>query len=320
MCRTANYYIRTATRYFSLTRFSTDTGATAYLCRIPQEARGPGRNRPIMNNKLFLNRLKHFFFRVTGLKKTLTATTDKYGLQFSFDLNDGIGTDIYYRYGVYVEDFITEFLNSHLDLQKDDLIIDIGANIGWYSLVLSQKAQPLIYAFEPEPRNYAYFTRNLKDNHCTNVVAVNAAVDNTPGEMQLHLYKNHNQGRHSFIRHAKSVGTVAVKTIVLDTFLKEKGAGDRPVKFLKIDIEGYEYNALRGAVNTLKHTEHVLSEFSPGIMKSNNESAEAYAQFMADLGFIPYEITRSGIQPAALNAMLAAPDNVYNIFWSRKKW
>lgn len=273
-----------------------------------------------MSQSLFINRLKHFFFRVTGLKKSLTATAEKYNLAFSFDLNDGIGTDIYYRYGVYLEDFITEFLNSNLGFTDKDLVIDIGANIGWYSLVLSHRARPRIYAFEPEPRNYAYFTLNLKQNGNTNVIPVNAAVDNQPGEMQLHLYKNHNQGRHSFIRNAKSVGTVSVKTIVLDAFLSEKGEADKPVKFLKIDIEGYEYPALRGAVNTLRHTENVLTEFSPAIMKQIDESAADYVRFMEELGFKPYEISREGITPARIAEMLAAPDAVYNIFWSRKNW
>jgi len=273
-----------------------------------------------MSQSLFINRLSHFFFRVTGLKKSLTATAEKYNLTFSFDLNDGIGTDIYYRYGVYLEDFITEFLNQNLAFTDNDLVIDIGANIGWYSLVLSHTARPRIYAFEPEPRNYGYFTRNLKQNGNTNVIPVNAAIDNQPGEMQLHLYKNHNQGRHSFIRNAKSVGTVAVKTIVLDAFLKEKGETGKPVKFLKIDIEGYEYPALRGAVETLKHTEHVLTEFSPSIMKQINESAADYVSFMEALGFKPFEITRDGITAARISDMLAAPDAVYNIFWSRKSW
>ena len=173
-----------------------------------------------METTLFINRLKQLFFRFFWKNKTLTATAKKYQLTFRFNVNDGIGGDIYYKYGVYAEDYITSFLLKEIDIQDKDLILDIGANIGWYSLVLSYKARPTIYSFEPEPRNFSFLSQNVRINGRTNINPVNAAVDNKPGVMQLHLYKNHNQGRHSFIRHKKSIGTVDVKTIVVDEFLR----------------------------------------------------------------------------------------------------
>ncbi|MGH8579179.1 MAG: hypothetical protein ACREVK_03315, partial [Gammaproteobacteria bacterium] len=79
--------------------------------------------------------MKHLFYRFIAHKKFLVAACPKYGLKFKFFIRDGVGRDIYYKYGVYCEDFITDYLLKRLDLRDEDLVIDIGSNIGWYSLV-----------------------------------------------------------------------------------------------------------------------------------------------------------------------------------------
>ena len=270
-----------------------------------------------MKSKLFVNRIKHVFYRFVWPKKFLIADADKYGLKFKFSIRDGIGTDIYYKWGVYSEDYITQYILNEIGIHDGDLILDIGANIGWYSLVLSYSAKPQVFAFEPEPNNFKLLSENVAMNHRDNITVVNAAVDNKEGIMQLHLYKDYNQGRHSFIKHEKSKVTVDVKTIVLDKFLRENGVSEKKIKFLKIDIEGYEFTALRGASHALTLTENVLSEFSPGIMEQINEDAMKYVEYMNGFGFRAFEMSPAGLHPADFNKLVQNKEGVYNILWRK---
>jgi hypothetical protein len=136
----------------------------------------------------------------------------------------------------------------------------------------------------------------------------------------LYLYKDYNLGRHSFIKHEKSKKAVDVRTVIIDNFLKEKNLGDREIKFLKIDIEGYEYTALRGAVKTLSQTTNVLSEFSPAIMEQMNEKPMAFVDFMKGFGFQAFEIFGdSSLREIDFDNLMKHKEGVYNILWRKSK-
>lgn len=246
------------------------------------------------NTTLLANRLKHFFYRVTGLKKHIIADCKPYGLKFKFQLMDGIGRDIYYKYGVYAEDHITQWLLNNLDINDKDLIVDIGANIGWYSLTLSSRAKPRIVAFEPDTVNYNSLVENLRINKKDNVKAYNKAISDREGVLTLFLYKSHNPGHHSFIKQTKSVGTSEVPIVPLDAFLQKEGFGDGPIKLIKIDIEGYEYTALNTATQTLSRAKYILTEFSPGMMQEINQDPMDYIRLLQDAGFELKQIDQNG--------------------------
>jgi len=267
-------------------------------------------------SRLLFNRLKHLFYRFIAHEKFLVADCPKYGLRFKFFIRDGVGRDIYYKYGVYSEDFITEHLLKSLDLRDGELVIDIGSNIGWYSLVLSSQARPIVLSFEPDPLNFSLLKDNIQLNGRQNVRAFNVALAKEESVKTLHLYKSYNLGRHSFIPHEKSTGSVEVRTVVLDTFLQELGLEGKPVKFLKIDIEGYEYCALLGAQRTLENTTVVLSEFSPSAMKTIEQDPMDLIRYLQDLGFTPAHFEPSGLSACNFPSMVRSR-NVFNLLWRR---
>lgn len=244
--------------------------------------------------KLFVNHLKHIFFNVFTNKKTLVAYIEKYNLKFRFHVKDALGKDIYYKKGVYAEDHITSFLLETIGIKDDDLIIDIGGNIGWYSLVLSYKNQPLVLAFEPDNFNFSLLKNNVALNRKDNIHIFNVALSDTPGKMTLYLYKKHNLGRHSFIRQRNSIGTAEVETIQLDSFLKDQGLADKKIKLIKIDIEGYEFAAMSGAKQSLDRTDYLMTEFSPGMMKEIKHNPMDYINYIKSFGFIPRVISEVG--------------------------
>jgi len=266
----------------------------------------------------FLKRLQYLFNRHILGRQYLTAYSAPYKTHFKFSIKDGIGKDIYYKWGVYSEDFITQFILNQVGITDSDLIIDIGANIGWYSLVLSSEHHPKILAFEPDPVNFSLLSENIRMNGRQNIEAINRAVADKESVMKLFLYKDYNQGRHSLIEGEKSKGYVEVKTVVLDEFIRQKGLDKVPIKFLKIDIEGFEYTALRGGRETLLRTQNVLSEFSPAIMRKIDESPEAYVNYMSELGFKAYELDESTIRKADFQRMLSNPKDVNDILWKRE--
>ncbi len=265
---------------------------------------------------LFINHLKHIFFSVFTTKKTLIAYSEKYNLRFKFHIKDGVGRDIYYKKGVYSEDYITHFLLKEIGIRDNDLIVDIGANIGWYSLVLSSGSKPQVLSFEPDPFNFSLLQDNIKLNKKDNIQPFNKAVSDQPGTMTLYLYKNYNLGRHSAIRQRNSIGSEEVETIQLDGFLENKGLGDKKIRLIKIDIEGYEFAAMSGAKAALQRTEYLMTEFSPGMMKEINHDPMAYIQLIKDSGLDPMVIDEKGLSNPDYEAIINSGIQV-NLFCRR---
>ena len=150
-------------------------------------------------------------------------------------------------------------------------------------------------AFEPAPSTYSLLKENIEMNKKTNIQAYNLAVSDAPGKMTLHLYKNYNLGRNSFIKQKNSVSTSEVDTIRLDSFLKEKGVAGKKVKLIKIDIEGYEYAAMSGATECLANTEFIITEFSPGLMRQIDQDPMSYINLIKGSGFTLHLIGPEGL-------------------------
>ncbi len=122
---------------------------------------------------------------------------------------------------------------------------------------------------------------NIRLNGKDNVKAYNKAISDHEGVLTLYLYKNYNPGRHSFIKQAKSVGTAEVPIVPLDAFLQQEGFGEGPIKLIKIDIEGYEYTAMKAAKQTMQRASYLLTEFSPNMMKDIGQDPMDYINLLA---------------------------------------
>lgn len=267
--------------------------------------------------KLFLNRFRHLYYRFLTKRKILTAVCRKYKLKFRFHINDGHGRDIYYKAGVYSEDYITSFLLKEINIQDNDLILDIGANIGWYSLVLSHKSKPQILAFEPDKFNFSLLEQNVRLNNKTNVRLFNTAIGNRNGILPFFLYKNYNLGRHSFVRQKNSIESTMVPVAVLDDLMSDQCLQHKRIKIIKIDIEGYEYSALLNATTTLRQTDNLLSEFSPQLMVQLDQDPWAFINLIRSTGFTILEISREGLTDPNLDEIISQGRQV-NLFCQRK--
>lgn len=104
-------------------------------------------------------------------------------------------------------------------VQKGWTVVDAGANIGYHTLVLSRAVgdKGKVYAFEPAPDNFALLVENLKLNNCQNVVAVNAALMDRDGMVNMTMNPS-NHGDHHI---STESGEFAVRCLCLDTFLPQ---------------------------------------------------------------------------------------------------
>lgn len=131
-------------------------------------------------------------------------------------------------------------------LRPGDVVYDIGAHVGLYTLLSSSKvgAEGHVYAFEPSPRNAKYLRRHIELNHLTNCTVVEAAVCDSEGSRRFDLTE------HSSAGHFSDSGQIAVRTLSLDEFVFAS-PGRRPPNAIKIDAEGAELEVLAGGLRTL---------------------------------------------------------------------
>jgi FkbM family methyltransferase len=168
-------------------------------------------------------------------------------------------------------------------------VFDVGANIGYYTLLAARAvgSSGRVYAFEPEPRNFGLLTRNIAENGFTNVRSVNAAVSNRAGVVRLHL-DDANFGAHSF--EAGSVPTssgrsVEVETVRLDDFADEARAFEAGV-LVKVDVQGAEALVVEGGRRLLAHPRiTVLMEIWPEALARAQADAARLLADLEGLGF-----------------------------------
>jgi FkbM family methyltransferase len=142
-------------------------------------------------------------------------------------------------------------------LENGGVFVDVGANIGGYSVRCAKKAR--VWAIEPHPRNFQLLELNVRLNHLqNNVRALRVAVASSLGKAELFISNYH--GRHSLI--CKDGGdtikrrTIEVDVVPLDLLL----ADEDHIDVIKIDVEGAEPLVLKGARGALKRTKVVVVE------------------------------------------------------------
>jgi len=132
--------------------------------------------------------------------------------------------------------------------------IDIGANIGYYTLLLSKLVgeKGRVIAFEPEKSNLTDLLINVELNEARNVTVSKYAISNYIGSSRL-LVSKECSGEHSLVTSRnKKMDYQEVKVATLDSFIKGK------VDFIKIDTEGNEVKVLLGAKRILNTNPHIL--------------------------------------------------------------
>lgn len=188
-------------------------------------------------------------------------------------------------------------------VQPGQTVVDIGAHVGYYSLLAARRVGPQgrVYAFEPEPKNHVLLLKNIALNGYANIVPVPLAVSDRTGVSDLFL-GGMDTGFHSLFElhlpHPSDPGKVAVNTTTLDAFFEARG-WPSSVDVIKMDIEGAELHALEGMREFLSRMRQcaLIIEFCPWILQTLGVAPEAFLARLGELGFQLSVIERRGAIP-----------------------
>ncbi len=135
-------------------------------------------------------------------------------------------------------------------IRPGDTVYDLGANVGFFSLLAAVRVgdRGRVFSFEPAPRNLQFLRRHLDLNHMSQCTVIPAAVSRVSGTALFHFDDDKSQSA-GYIANNESTGS-PVRAVNIDSLIE---AGEiLPPNVIKCDIEGAEHDALLGALSTLK--------------------------------------------------------------------
>ena len=196
---------------------------------------------------------------------------------------------------VYLEEAVSEVIRQTGDFYEADIldelremfpeqrtIVDVGANIGTITLPVAMTGVECL-AFEPAPANAARLAENAELNRLGNVTVIEAAMWSERGTVALRVEGLEGAGTSKVVK-AGGDGTVEVPAATLDQFA---GGGAAAPDLLKIDVEGGELEALRGAEATLRagRVREVFVETHPLALEERGASEADVAALLGELGY-----------------------------------
>ena len=235
---------------------------------------------------------KHFFgvyqkvFVRHKLFEGVVKKVQRQGFSFELHIDEWIQANVYF-----LGSYESEELNTVRDFLKEgDVFVDLGANIGLFSTVASRAVGPKgqVYSFEPFPLNTQRLKRNKELNRCSNMVIIEKAVADKPGTMTL-VYDDSNQNTGMPSAYKADGNRLDVPVVALDEVAREQDW--HRVDFIKMDIEGGEYLALKGMQNILANwTPKILLELHPEAVARTPYTSDQIISLLADSGYSGQQI------------------------------
>lgn len=171
----------------------------------------------------------------------------------------------------------------NLYINEGETVIDVGANIGTWSLYASKLvgSKGQILCFEPHPLHFNILERNIKLNNFKNLSVYNVGLSNEVSN----LYFSNNLDTMNHILLEKSADSIVINVNKLDDYTFDLNKID----LLKIDIEGYELFCLQGGINTLKKTRKIIFESSSSLTSKFGYSNSEVIKLLSTLNFSVYK-------------------------------
>ena len=197
---------------------------------------------------------KTFKFLRPGNSTLLKFKVPKYDYEFYCRINK----DDFKIMTIHEDDIIKRFTPK-----EGDIVIDIGAHIGLYTIISSKRvgANGKVVAIEAHPGNFEMLNSNIKLNQLTNVIPLNYAVHSKETKVKLYLpsgesgFTKYNTIMPNWINAQEKF--VEVNANTLDYLLQLNEIRQEEVNWIKIDVEGAEFEVLKGATNVLSKSKDI---------------------------------------------------------------
>ena len=170
-----------------------------------------------------------------------------------------------------------------LQLRRDDILLDVGANIGLVTLYFYDKVNKIL-AIEPEPDNFRMLRHNVQTNNCKNVITVNKAVSDERGFTQF----DHTGG--------EAIAKQAESGILMDTLENIMNEWGIIPTAIKMDIEGFELKAMKG-FSRYDNLRQIIME-----VHSKNLQSDV-SKLLANQGFSVEFVKENFVHGAILNVL-----------------
>ena len=196
------------------------------------------------------------------------------------------------------------------------VVVDAGANISIYSSFLAACVGPTgqVHSFEPAPENFKRLCAAMR--HSPNVRANAAAVGERGGKSQLYVSENLNVDHRAYAPATESRLAIDIEMIALDDYFKP----GTTVDLIKLDLQGYELHALRGATRVLSENSEVklLLEFWPHGLESAGLHWRELVQLLRGLGMRVLQLKHDSLIELNESEIRVGPDWYINLFAVRR--
>ncbi|MFI5282554.1 MAG: FkbM family methyltransferase [Candidatus Dormibacterales bacterium] len=230
------------------------------------------------------------------------------------DLANAVGRTIWVRGDYVTEPAIKTLIETNLE--PGDVFFDVGANVGFFSLVAARAVGESgeVHAFEPLPELAALLRRTAAANGLNNLHVVEAAVGQGPGTAEMAVMKDSAyshliQGQAEVESDHGGWRSVSVATVSLDQYRDQKVG--RPLRLMKMDIEGAELEAIEGARQLLSqpNAPDVICEVNPDHLARFGHAPKVVFQHFESMGFAAFD-PETG-RPMSVEDLSAHRQNVF---------
>lgn len=186
-------------------------------------------------------------------------------------------------------------------------VVDAGASIGIFSLIMAQLVGPdgLVDAFEPHPDTSDRLGRNIALNRMFNIVPHETALWDCRRDLTLHTFSG-DPGMNSLKQFDGCAGSRTVKCDRLDRLIS-------PPHFIKLDVEGAEEKAMRGATDWLATNPLVACEYAEGHLARFDTTRKKFADWMRGFGYDLWLLSPEGEAPARVPPDMDVQGGVTNL-------
>jgi FkbM family methyltransferase len=180
-------------------------------------------------------------------------------------------------------------------IRPGDSAIDLGANIGWYTTVLSRLVgeRGKVYAVEPIPETFTLLSSVIEKLGLTNVTLFNCAVSDSNGSAVMEVPKHEYGGANFYMAHIVSgkgselsLDKFEVPLRPLDSLIP--GELSKGVTFVKCDVEGHELAVLKGASHFFEKVKPAMMIEVTGTAEMQDAPTNEFHSIMEGYGYVPY--------------------------------